>query len=73
MEPLEDADAARFRAVAARSNYLAADRADIMYATKEVCRQMAIPTKGGWKKMKRIGRYLKANARMAMKVPLAGR
>ena len=36
-------EATRFRAVAARSNYLAADRPDIQYAAKEVCRRMAKP------------------------------
>ena len=32
-----------FRALAARANYLALDRMDLQYATKEVCRGMAAP------------------------------
>ena len=31
-------EATRFGAVAARANYLAADRPDIQYAVKEICR-----------------------------------
>ena len=34
----------RFSALAARANYLAADRPDMIYAAKEVCRFMARPT-----------------------------
>ncbi len=48
----------RYRAVAARMNYLAQDRVDIQYATKEVCRGMAKPTKEHWRKLKQLGRYL---------------
>ena len=31
----------KYRKIAARANYLAADRPDIMYAVKEICRWMA--------------------------------
>ena len=34
-----------------------------MYAVKEICRNMANPTEGAWKKLKRLGRYLQGNAR----------
>ena len=40
---LVGAEATRFRAVAARANYLSADRPDIRYSVKEVCRRMAKP------------------------------
>ena len=53
-----------FRALAARANYLAADRSDLMYSTKEICRHMATPTAGGLKKLKRLGRYLLGNGRL---------
>ena len=33
-----------FRSVAARCNYIAADRPDLMYSVKCICRQMAKPT-----------------------------
>ena len=48
----------QYRGFAARLNYLAADRPDLAYAVKEVCRGMAKPTRGHWKKLKRVGRYL---------------
>ena len=38
-----------FRSVAARCNYIAADRPGLMYAVKCICRQMAKPTVGAWK------------------------
>ena len=53
-----------FRGVAARSNYLAADRVDIQYAAKEICRWMAVPTTGGVQALKRMGRYLEGHKRM---------
>ena len=49
---------ARFRALAARANYLAADRPDVMFAAKEVCRLMAKPTDVAMGALKRMGRYL---------------
>ena len=47
-----------FRALAARANYLALDGMDLQYATKEVCRGMAAPTRGHVKKLRRLIRYL---------------
>jgi len=47
-----------FRAVAARCNYLAADRPDCQYAAKEICRWMSSPTEGSMAALKRLGRYL---------------
>ena len=58
-EELVGAEATRFRAVAARANYLAADRPDIQYSVKEICRRMAKPVKGDWQKLVRLGRYLR--------------
>ena len=51
-------DAKKFRGHAARLNYLAADRPDIAFSAKEVCRGMATPSRGDWKKLKRVARYL---------------
>ena len=42
-KPLTDAEASRFRGLAARANCLAADRTDFMFSTKEICRHMATP------------------------------
>ena len=57
-EELSGEEATRYRGIVARANYLAADRPDLMYATKEVCRGMAKPTKQDWHNLKRSGRYL---------------
>ena len=65
--PLLSNMASKFRSIAARINYLAADRPDIMYGAKEACRQMANPTEGGWKMIKRIGRYLVGRPRAVLK------
>ncbi len=63
----------KFRSIAARCNYLAADRPDLMYAVKEVCREMAKPTVGAWKKLKRIGRYLVGKPRTVLRYDWQGR
>ena len=43
-EELEPREASIYRGVAARANYIAADRPDLMYAVKDICRGMAEPT-----------------------------
>ncbi len=57
-ERLSPEQSTLFRAVAARANYLSQDRYDIQYSTKEICRSMATPTQGAWRKLKELGRYL---------------
>ena len=47
-----------FRGVAARCNYLAQDRVDLQYATKEASRRMAKPRQADFALLKRLGRYL---------------
>jgi hypothetical protein len=66
-EKLEGQQATEYRALAARSNYLAADRPDIQYAVKEICRGMSSPTRGGWRKLKRLGRYLVGRPRAILR------
>ena len=51
-------EATQFRSLGARANYLGLDRPDIQFATKEVCRGMARPSRGGMIRMKRLARYL---------------
>ena len=58
------ADATRFRGVAARCNYLAFDRPDIQFATKEICREMSRPTTGSLRRLKRLGQYLRGKPRL---------
>jgi hypothetical protein len=53
-----------FKSLAMRAAYLAMDRPDLAFATKEVARAMARPTTGAWEALKRIARYLIANPRL---------
>jgi len=55
--------------VAARANYLAADRPDVEYAVKEICRKMCKPAEGDWQKLIRLGRYLKVAPRCVIEYP----
>merc|ERR1711873_42778 len=57
-EPLEKTHATMYRALVARANSMAQDRADIGFAVKELCRHMANPRKSDFDKRKRLGRYL---------------
>ena len=72
-KPLENTLATEYRALAARANYLAADRPDIQYATKEICRGMASPTVGDRRKLKRLARYLRSKPRVVTKYGFASR
>ena len=71
-EELEGEEATRYRPLATRANYLAADRPDIMYSVKELCRGMAKPTRAYWHKLKRLGRYLVDNSRTLMRFDWQG-
>ena len=71
-EELGPEDATRYRALAARANYLALDRPDVQYAVKEICRSMSKPTVGGKKKLKRLGRYLIGKPRMVSRFDWRG-
>ena len=66
-ELLSSHEATKYRAVAARANYLALDRPDIQFATKEVCRGMSSPTRGDVSKLRRLARYLILKPRSVMK------
>ena len=65
-------DAARqtpFRAVAARANYIAADRPECQFPAKEVCRWMSAPTEVSLAALKRLGRYLEGRRRLVYTYP----
>ena len=53
-------DARRVRSRAARCNFIAADRFDIQFACKEVCRRMPAPCESDWKMLKSLARYAKS-------------
>ena len=60
-------EATRYRAITARVNFLAQDRADLLYSAKECSRSMAQPTREDWARLKRIGRYLIRRPRVVVK------
>ena len=51
-------DATMYRALAARCNYLAQDRPDFAFSSKELCRELSVPNLNSFKKLKRLVRYL---------------
>ena len=51
-------EAKRFRSLAATLNYMILDRLNVQYAAKEVCKMMAKPIQGSWKRLKKAGRCL---------------
>ena len=57
-EEVEEGEAREFRGVAARMNYLAQDSPEVQFATKEVCRGMAKPTRSDWKRLKKLARFV---------------
>ena len=65
--PLPAGGVTPFRGHAARSNYLSADRIDILFSAKEVCRFMSSPTAMSTGALKRIVRYLRAKPRLVWK------
>ena len=66
-KPLSPTETTHYRMVAARANYLATDRTDIQYATKECCRGMAAPQVQHLSGLKRLARYLLGRPRMIWK------
>ena len=58
-----------FRAVAARGNFLAADRPELQFSCKEICRWMSSPTEHSLKALKRLGRFLEGHRRLVYEYP----
>ena len=56
--------ATTYRTVRAQANYLAADRADGSYSSKEPCRDFATPNEKSLSKLKRLGRYYVGRPRL---------
>ena len=61
---LQGHDVRRFRGGAARANYLAQDRPDISYPTKELCRRMHAPRRGDLRALERTVKYLASEPRL---------
>jgi hypothetical protein len=66
LEPLNTEEAGKYREAVARANFLSADRPDISYAVKELCRSMSAPTSRDDEALKRLSRYLLGRPRMVM-------
>jgi hypothetical protein len=63
-ELLDDAATRWFRSGAARANYLAMDRPELAFATKELCRRMSAPTVSDAAALRRVARYLADEQRL---------
>ena len=63
-EEIPEGKVSHFRGLSARGNYLSADRPEIQFATKEICRFMSKPTKLSVESLKRLGRFLEGRRRL---------
>ena len=63
-EALSKEEALHFRRGAATLNYVALDRPDISFSTKEICRAMSVARANDLVKVKRIPRYLRGAQRL---------
>ena len=70
-EILNGEEATMYRALAARANYLALDRPDGSFTTKELCRDFSQPSKTSVQRLKRLVRYLIHHARLVWCFPFA--
>ena len=69
---LDPEEATAFRGLGARANYLSQDRADFSFASKELCREFAIPNHNSFAKLKRLVRYLCGLPRLVYEYPFLG-
>ena len=61
---LSAVETSRYRSMVMRCNYLALDRPDICYASKELARNMQKPRQGHFQGLKRLVRYLSGRPRL---------
>ena len=67
--PLAADSHTEFRGLAARANYLSADRIDLIFSAKEICRFMSCPTEVSMLGLKKMGRYLLGHKRLVYTYP----
>ena len=65
--PLDEKQHTKFRGTSARANYPSADRADVQFASKDICCFMASPTELSLGFLMRLGRYLLGARRLVYK------
>ena len=70
VEDLPDEEATIYRSVCMRIGYLAQDRPDIMYASKEMARMMKKPTTASWEAAKRCARFLLGKPRLVQSMEM---
>ena len=56
--PMGKAEAKEFRGLVARVNFMSLDCPDLQFSIKQCSREMANPTQGAWKRLKKVARYL---------------
>lgn len=66
--PLPANEAQAYRSLTMRAAYIAEDRPDLKFATKELARSMQCPTSGSWEALKRLGRYLLGTPRLIQRM-----
>ena len=66
---LDEAEAHSVRSTAARANYLALDRTDLAFATKELCRRTSSPTKADLSALRQVSRHLLSAPRLVCDFP----
>ena len=64
---LQGEEATEYRSLAARLNYLSADKPDLQYAVKEICRTMSSPTSLLMQRLIRVAKYLVQRPRLVWK------
>ena len=65
--PLDPDRSKQYRSLVARLNYLSADRPDMQYSVKELCRDMSSPSEGSWRRIERTCHYLVGKPRLIWK------
>ena len=68
-EPLDARVTSLFRAAAARANYLALDRPELSFASKELCRRMSSPRQCDLWELRRVCRFLRGAPRVVYEFP----
>jgi len=66
-QPLDSEATTLYRSATMRLNFVAQDRPDLMFVTKELARSMQAPTQGDWNLLKHVGRYLITVSRLAQR------
>eukprot|EP00971_Amphidinium_carterae_P227112 4504971-Amphidinium_carterae.1 len=68
---LEAGDITMFRSMCMRANYLATDRPELGYVTKEIARHMSSPCQKAQDQIKQVCRYLHGVPRLVQRMPPA--